>query len=351
MGFFIMKNVLKVVFVIIGTLIGAGFASGQEVYLFFFSYGMKGLIGILISSIIIGVVIYSTFNILNKYKINTYKDFLNILIPKNTKLKIIANFIINIFILITFFIMIAGFGAYFEQEIGINRLVGSLILAIITFIVFMTSIKGVVKVNELIVPILIGFIFIIGIISIKNIHILNLENYVIRTNYTNFALSAVLYSSYNSILLIPVLITLNNYVKNKKQIFYISFISAIVTILLSVIIFLLLVRVDVDISKLEMPVVYVVSNMFKILRYIYGVIILGSIFTTAISLGVSFLQNTAKNKKGYTQISILMCITSVMISKFGFSNLVSLLYPIFGYLGLIQILRLCVIKISKVTVR
>ena len=338
MGFFIMKNVLKVVFVIIGTLIGAGFASGQEVYLFFFSYGMKGLIGILISSIIIGVVIYSTFNILNKYKINTYKDFLNILIPKNTKLKIIANFIINIFILITFFIMIAGFGAYFEQEIGINRLV-------------MTSIKGVVKVNELIVPILIGFIFIIGIISIKNIHILNLENYVIRTNYTNFALSAVLYSSYNSILLIPVLITLNNYVKNKKQIFYISFISAIVTILLSVIIFLLLVRVDVDISKLEMPVVYVVSNMFKILRYIYGVIILGSIFTTAISLGVSFLQNTAKNKKGYTQISIIMCITSVIISKFGFSNLVSLLYPIFGYLGLIQILRLCVIKISKVTVR
>ena len=351
MGFFIMKNVLKVVFVIIGTLIGAGFASGQEVYLFFFSYGMKGLIGILISSIIIGVVIYSTFNILNKYKINTYKDFLNILIPKNTKLKIIANFIINIFILITFFIMIAGFGAYFEQEIGINRLVGSLILAIITFIVFMTSIKGVVKVNDLIVPILIGFIFIIGIISIKNIHILNLENYVIRTNYTNFALSAVLYSSYNSILLIPVLITLNNYVKNKKQIFYISFISAIVTILLSVIIFLLLVRVDVDISKLEMPVVYVVSNMFKILRYIYGVIILGSIFTTAISLGVSFLQNTAKNKKGYTQISIIMCITSVIISKFGFSNLVSLLYPIFGYLGLIQILRLCVIKISKVTVR
>ncbi len=351
MGFFIMKNVLKVVFVIIGTLIGAGFASGQEVYLFFFSYGMKGLIGILISSIIIGVVIYSTFNILNKYKINTYKDFLNILIPKNTKLKIIANFIINIFILITFFIMIAGFGAYFEQEIGINRLVGSLILAIITFIVFMTSIKGVVKVNELIVPILIGFIFIIGIISIKDIHILNLENYVIRTNYTNFALSAVLYSSYNSILLIPVLITLNNYVKNKKQIFYISFISAIVTILLSVIIFLLLVRVDVDISKLEMPVVYVVSNMFKIMRYIYGVIILGSIFTTAISLGVSFLQNTAKNKKGYTQISIIMCITSVIISKFGFSNLVSLLYPIFGYLGLIQILRLCVIKISKVTVQ
>ncbi|MCF0125060.1 MAG: hypothetical protein HUJ68_04775, partial [Clostridia bacterium] len=55
-----MKNVLKIVFVIIGTLIGAGFASGQEMYIFFFSYGKKGLIGIIISSIIIGMVIYKT---------------------------------------------------------------------------------------------------------------------------------------------------------------------------------------------------------------------------------------------------------------------------------------------------
>ena len=60
-----MKDILKIVFVIIGTLIGAGFASGQEIYLFFFSYGIKGLIGIFISSIIIGFVIYKTFNIIN----------------------------------------------------------------------------------------------------------------------------------------------------------------------------------------------------------------------------------------------------------------------------------------------
>ena len=41
MGFFIMKNVLKVVFVIIGTLIGAGFASGQEVYFLFFLWNER----------------------------------------------------------------------------------------------------------------------------------------------------------------------------------------------------------------------------------------------------------------------------------------------------------------------
>lgn len=337
-----MRNILKVVFVIIGTMIGAGFASGQEVYLFFFSYGIKGLIGILISSLIVGFVMYKTFQIVNKYGVDTYKDFLDILIQKNSKLKLIVNMIINVFILITFFIMIAGFGAYFEQEMGVNSLIGSTILAIATFIIFMTSVKGVVKANELLVPILIGFLFIIGIINLKDIHLLELENYMVVNNSSSFFLNAVLYSSYNSILLIPVLLTLKNYIQNKKQILKIASISTIIIILLSVIIFLLLVRVDVDITKLEMPAVYVVSNMFEILRYVYGFIILGSIFTTTISLGTSFLQNITKNKKSYTQIAVIMCITSILISKVGFSNLVNLLYPIFGYLGLFQILKLTV---------
>ena len=46
-----MKNTFNIIWVIIGTLIGAGFASGQEINLFFYSYGKIGFIGLLISSI------------------------------------------------------------------------------------------------------------------------------------------------------------------------------------------------------------------------------------------------------------------------------------------------------------
>ncbi len=339
-----MSYILKVVFVIIGTMIGAGFASGQEMYLFFYSYGVKGLFGILISSSILGFVTYKTFKIMEKHKISNYKEFIDILIKKHNKIKPVINTIINLFILITFFIMIAGFGAYFEQELGISSIIGSSILAVLTFIIFLTSVKGVVKANEILVPILIGFLIIIGCINLKEIHWLNLGNYLIKTNSSSFVLSAILYSSYNSILLIPVLLTLKNYIKNNKQILTIVAISTIIIIFLSFIIFFLLVRVDVDITKLEMPAVYVVSHLFNILQYAYGFVILGSIFTTTISLGTSFLQNTTKNKKSYTQIAIIMCITSVIVSQFGFSKLVSLLYPIFGYIGLLQILKLITVK-------
>lgn len=339
-----MKNILKIVFVIIGTLIGAGFASGQEIYTFFFSHGIKGIYGIFISCILMGIIIYKVLVKVKKYNIQTYKEFLDTIIftkqIKCLKLKEIINNAINIFILITFFIMIAGFGAYFEQELGINSMIGSGILAILCFAIFMSNVEGVIKSSGAIVPILIVLVFIIGILNFNDIHFINIKNYVSETKSFNFIADAILYSSYNAILLISVLITLLKYLENKKQIFKISTITTVITIIMSLIIFLVLTRIDVDITNLEMPIVYVISHMSKILRYIYGFIILGSIFTTAISLGVSFLQNISKNKRSYTQFAFIMCITSVIISNFGFSNLVNLLYPIFGFLGLIQIIFL-----------
>ena len=349
-----MKNISKVVFVIIGTFIGAGFASGQEIYLFFFKYGINGIIGILISSLILGIIISKTLKIIKENDIQSYKEFLDNIINKkysikikqhkNEKLTQLINIVVNAFMLVTFFIMVAGFGTYFMQQFGLNQLIGSSILALITYIILNTNVKGVVKASEIIVPILIISVIIIGLMNLKDLSLLQIKNYLIQNNNLEFILEAILYASYNSILLIPVLITLNKYIKNKKQTTIIGIISAVIISIMSILIFLLLTKVDVTIENLEMPVVYVVSNMLKILEYIYGFIILGSIFTTTISLGVSFLQNTSKNKKSYTQIALIMCITSVIISKIGFSNLVNMLYPIFGYLGILQIYKIIIKK-------
>ena len=66
-----------IVFSIIGALIGAGFASGQEMYLFFYRFGIGGIFGLVLCSALIGLVIYKTFLILYKNKnIQNYHDFL-----------------------------------------------------------------------------------------------------------------------------------------------------------------------------------------------------------------------------------------------------------------------------------
>lgn len=346
-----MKNAIKVIFVIIGTIIGAGFASGQEIYTFFYAYGIKGIIGLILCSLLMGIVIYKVLLINHSENIENYKEFFEKIInnrkqsnKKYFNINFIINTIINIFLLISFYIMIAGFGAYFSQELGINSLIGCVIIAILSFFIFTKDVSGIVKVNEIITPFLILFIILLGVLNLKNVDIPNII-FSIETNKNfGFILSSILYCSYNSILLIPVLITLKKYVKNKKNIFCISAISGTIIFIISICIFFMLTRVDTNILELEMPVVYVISKFFKDFKNIYGFIILASIFTTSISIGISYLQNIAKNKKSYTQIAIIMCITSIPISKIGFSNLVTFIYPIFGFLGLFQIIKIMIKK-------
>ena len=63
---------------------------------------------------------------------------------------------------------------------------------------------------------------------------------------------------------------------------------------------------DVDIKQLEMPVIYVIQKISPKIKIIYGIIILISILTTAISLGMSFLKNTSKSKSQFNKINIII---------------------------------------------
>ena len=332
-----MSKILKALFVIIGTLVGAGFASGQEIYIFFYQYGINGILGIVVSSTLIAVVIYKVLDICQKKEVKNYKDFLKICI-KNEKYLEIFNTVINLFILITFYIMVAGFGAYLEQELKINGLIGSLLLAVICYIVFLGDVSGLIKISQLIVPILIGSLVLIGINIIDVENIFQMSYYLPENESGKWLLDGVLYGSYNTILLIPVVIALRNLATNRNKQITISILTGVLVIILSLTIFFMLMKVEVAIENLEMPAVYIASKISTVFEYIYGFIILSSILTTSVSLGTSFLENVAKTKKSYKRYAIFICVSSIMVSNVGFSNLVNLLYPIFGYIGLVQIL-------------
>ena len=61
-----MKNIFKCAMIVIGTLIGAGFASGKEIASFFNVFLDEGLYGLLISCAIFGIIIYCVMNLINK---------------------------------------------------------------------------------------------------------------------------------------------------------------------------------------------------------------------------------------------------------------------------------------------
>lgn len=336
-------GILSTVFVIIGVIIGAGFASGKEIYTFFFAYGSNGILGISISILLLGYIIYKTLKIIKKYDIQNYDEFLNIIIgnikTKNLNFKIILNFIINVFLLITFFVMCAGFSAYFKQEFGINEIITGIFVSIICYIFLNKDIKGVVLLNSILIPLIIIILCALGVKVLG----VNLE-FKNNTNNFSWMAKAILYASYNSITLVSILIPMKKYIKNKKDILKISLLCILVIGILSGIIFMLLFSINEDISKIELPTVYAVGNFGMIYKYMYGIIILGAIATTAISSAYAFLNNISKTREKYKKYNKIICIVAIFISLLGFSNLVNNLYPVFGALGLLQLVFVMVSK-------
>ena len=316
---------------------------GQEIYAFFNIYGKKGMFGLVLSISLMGVIIYKTFKIISENNIETYQEFLNKIIPKKLKNNKIFGFtinnIINIFLFISFNIMVAGFATYFLQELNISKWYGAIIISAMALITFSKNIDGVVKINTYLIPILIILIIFLGIRKINYLSIVEI-NAGRKTLY--WMLSSILYASYNSITLIPILMSLKKYIKTKKEIKLVSIFTVIIMSILAIITFLLMDLYLKEIKNIEIPIVYIAGSLGNTVKYIYGVVILIAIFTTAISSGYSFLNNSTRNKRNYIILSTVICIGAILVGQIQFSNLVSILYPIFGYLGIAQIIFLLI---------
>ncbi len=308
---------------------------GQEILLFFQQFGHKGLIGIFISNMLTTYIIYKTLEITKENSIQTYKQFLHKIIGTNKQINRIINFIVNAFLLITFYIMIAGFGAYFLQELKIPMFLGGAIGAFICYIIFSKNINGIVKVNEILVPVIVIFIIALGGMYTNNASLLTIKT---EAQWGKPFLYSIIYASYNSITLIPMLLSLKNFSQSKKDSMKIAILCGGILTILGIIIFFLLCT-DLIIN-IEIPLVYIASKLGEVFKYLYGGVIIIAIITSAIAAGYGFIQNIANNSKEYKYVNAFICITSIFISQIGFSNLVNILYPLFGYLGLMQILAI-----------
>ena len=289
---------------------------GKEIYIFFSKYGLYGIIGILFSGTILGILTSKVLKIIGKeQEVNTYNEFLfYIFNNKNSKLVVILNYIINTFLLITFYIMVSGFTAYFKQEYNIPNYMTGIILAILCYVALNNNIDEVVKISAILVPVIILFIISFGLFDISNGINQVLEMNFIANNFIRGMWNSIIYSSYNSIILIPVLVTLKKYV-NKKNFYSIGVITSLVVIVLSLFIYIILLKSNIDIIEFDLPIIYIVKQYGSVFKYLYGVVIVISIFTSIISAGYSFLKNSIKNKKRYSKLLKVMCISSIFITN------------------------------------
>lgn len=343
----------KVAATFLGTVVGAGFASGQEILQFFTVYRFDGFLGILISIVLFVILGSIIFNISHTIKRKSYEDFLIYVCGR--KMGMVLDVLITVFLFGTFNVMLSATGALFYEHFGLPYYFGIIITVIPTAIVVIRGIKGILNVNSIIAPATIIVVFIVSFLCLYNHHssdIIRNLHYEDDSTY-KWVMSALLYVSYNIILSIPILVPLGKEIKSKKVLINgVTLGSIAIGVLVLLLNTVILNHIEND-SLYQIPMLYIVEPFNNIVKYSFIVILWFEIFTTLLSnlYGLSNRIQSA-TKLNYKLIITGICVLALFISRFDFKTLLSIIYPSFGFVSLLFILFLLVkqmyIKLKKI---
>jgi len=153
------KNIIAIAMSFVGLLVGAGFATGQEVVQYFTAFGTWGIPGIIIAALIMtlaGTVFLQLGSYFHASEHNTV--FRNVTHPIVSKLLDVA-VIITLFAI--GFVMLAGAGSNMQQQFGWKTWIGSTLVLVLVLIVGMLDVDKVSKVIGAVTPTII--IAVIGV--------------------------------------------------------------------------------------------------------------------------------------------------------------------------------------------
>ena len=344
-------STLKVAATYIGTIVGAGFATGQEVLQFFTKFGAFGLAGLFLTTIMFIVFGYLIMDLGKKLNAQSHLEII-----KYSGGKIIGtviDFIITFFLFGALTAMIAGTGALFTQQFNISSLIGNMIMAVLTALTVLTGINGVINSISFVVPFLLIAVFgttIYAIIKTPPDIFATVENVGGNGLITNWILAAILYVSYNTIISVAVLGPLGVKAHNRKIIRNGALLGGLGLGIGSLMIYLALSGNVEEIANLEVPMIYIAGKISSIVQIGFAIVLIAEIYTTAVGSLYGFVSRLSHIKRSRVKGKLLVIISTIaalLASQLGFTNLVKYLYPLVGYGGIILLISIVYVKIKN----
>lgn len=352
-----MKRILLISSAFIGVIVGAGFASGQEILQYFTSFGVAGLFAAILSTILfsyIGMILVWAGS-------RTNADDHQIVIKRMTDYPVIGKvlaWIIDIVLIITLFsfgvVMLAGAGSNLEQQFNIPSVYGTAFMAIIVIISGMLKIDYIVKVIGNITPFLVAMIVIISIYCIISLDTplehLNQVSDAVDSPFPNWIVAGLNYVSMNIGLGAAMAIVIGGAEDNRKIAALGGLVGGFVLGLMIILSYMAIFSKIEVVKDLPLPMLGIVNEISPVLGTVMSVIVFAMIYNTALSMFYSFAARFTI--VGTMQFKIFYIITTLAgfgLSFVGFTKLVNKVYPILGNLNylLIIIIMLTPLKLRN----
>ena len=330
-------QVFRVAATYVGTVVGAGFASGQETLRFFTAYGRAGLLGVALATVLFCVYGIMVMDLGRRLRARSHREILHY--ACGPRLGRLMDLVITLFLGATMTIMVAGGGAVFTEQLGLPRSIGTIVTAGLTGLTILAGMRGIMAANSVVVPMLASAV---AGLSAATIHYHGLGPILSNSiPWPAFApvqswfLASWLYVGYNLVLSISVLGPLGAEVDDKRILTYGGLLGGLVLGLLAAGIKLAVSAHMPDIGEVEVPMLYLARLHPRPVQWFYTLILWAEIYTTAIACAYGFAGRVTEVVRGsYRGVVVLITALALFGSGLGFSALLGLLYPLFGFVTL-----------------
>ncbi|BDH62805.1 membrane protein [Lysinibacillus sp. PLM2] len=345
-----MKKSLQIGGAFVGLIVGAGFASGQEIMQYFTSFGFLGIVGAIVATIAFAFLGMTLAQLGSKLQTTSHKGVIYYI--GGRYIGAVLDILITFFLFGVAVVMFAGAGSTFNQMFGIDPMIGSIIMVVLTIATLLLNLKNIINLIAVITPYLMIIIFIILIYSLFTMDISLTEANTLAADQasaaSNWFMGALLYVSYNIAAGAALLIVMGGTEKDSKVAGTGGILGGIMLGVLIILINLtMFVKMDV-VGGMDMPTLELAKQIHPAVGVLMGIALLGMMYNTAVGMFYAFtVRFVAPDKKAFRPTIAVVGVLGFVASLVGFTTLVGKVYSTMGYLGFALIIAVVIAWVRK----
>lgn len=326
-------KVLQIAFTYMGTVVGAGFATGQEILQFFTRFGYWGTAAIGLAT---GLFIWlgaKMMLIAAEIGAKSYEDLNKTLFGERVG-RLVSHFMLCVLLGVNA-VMLAGAGSIFNEHLGISYQTGLLVTMVGCYLLLRKGMNAILTVNAIVVPIMLLFTV---LIIVDTLRAPGADRWlVLGSDHSPWAAwaSPVLYAAFNLSMAQAVLVPLGKEIGDRRTIVAGCWVGGIGIGFMLLAGHMALSAYMPGITQFAIPMGGIARELGQGIQWIYLFLIFAEIFTTLIS-NVYGLTLQLEERLGWSRRVIVAAVLLVcyVISQIGFGPLLSTLYPMFGMVSI-----------------
>lgn len=326
---------IRIAFAYVGTVIGAGFASGQEILLFFTVYGKRSAFSILLAAFLFVWVGVKVLKMGFELRARSFRDTIKLVFGR---LSPFVNAYLLLAITMVAAAMLAGAGALFEESIGLHSYIGVVMMAIAVWLIVTFGLKGILAINAWIIPVIVIFnVFVFAYSLLMDDYTYEVMP-VFEVTAFDIIKTGISYASFNIVLAIGVLASAGSEVDDPRVLSVGGVLGGVILGAMLLMSNYSLIRYVPEIYEFEVPMLYIVHQMGPFFCAAFVVVMWGAILTTLVANVFSVSCAASDIFRLPMRIALLLTIVACAVLSFiGFSRIVAFIYPLLGVIGFIVI--------------